>query len=486
MGDGQWLTILALAVEWLIRVGFAIHILMRRRPLGVTMGWIALVLLLPVLGILIYVLFGEIRVGADRMIWRKRFDSRLLDRASVTWAERAYVRAPRDALLRQVAAAATAAGRIPPLEDNELELLTDWRGYLDVLREEVERAQTSVFVQNYIWYPSEKSDRLAAALLEAAQRGVDCRLLLDGVGSYRFLRSAWRRRLEGAGVRVVGSLPLGFPGVLFRRLDVRNHRKVAIFDGAVAYVGSQNVNDETFGIRDHRGVGPWIDANVRVRGPLVQALQMVFLRDWEFDAGERTEALDAHLPPVAELPGGGTLVQLVPSGPGSEAPIFQHGVLSAIYSAKREIRLSTPYFVPDEPIFTALTAAARRGVGLHVIVPHHSDSLTARAAARGFYPDLLAAGAIVHEYMPAMLHTKAMTIDDDMAIIGSANLDVRSFFLNYECMLFVYDQEFTHSLYELLGRYIAESSRIDAEDWASLPFGHALVYSVANLARQLL
>lgn len=486
MPDVTISTLLLFLVDWGFRLGFALHILLRRRPLAVTLTWIAIVLVVPVAGIVLYLFFGQLRLGEDRLVWFKRFTHEMFEDAEAVFRQRGEL-ATRDAdhaAAEQIQRFAAHAGHLPALSGNHVDLIADTDAFLDALIAELERAERSAFIQTYIWQPSARTQEVVDAIAAAARRGVDCRVLADGVGAYQWLASESRRELKRAGARIVSEMPVGPFRLLFRRLDIRNHRKIAVFDGRVAFVGSHNLTDSTFGTGERDSVGPWIDASVRIEGPAAQALQLVLLRDWEFDASERVISVRRFMPDLE--PAGGAVAQVIPSGPGINARAFEQTLLTALYSARREALLVTPYFVPDEPTQRAITAAAGRGVRVVLLMPRRNDSLLVASAAKSCFPELLRAGVEIHEYTPALLHAKLIAIDDTVAFAGSSNLDMRSFELNLEVMLALYDRPSIALVRAQIERYLGASERIDPAAWESVSIPRRLGYNLANLASQIL
>ena len=250
--------------------------------------------------------------------------------------------------------------------------------------------------------------------------------------------------------------------LLFVRPDLRMHRKIAVIDGAVAYTGSLNLADPRF-FNQSAGVGQWVDAMVRVQGPAVSVLALTFLEDWALETGENLDDIRTN-PSVRLLPEAGpAVVQVVPSGPDQRIEAIEQVVLLAIYSATRELVLTTPYFVPSESLLTALLTAAARGVQVTLIVPAKVDSRLVRFASQAHQVDLLAAGVRVALFQDGLLHTKSITVDDRFSLFGSLNLDPRSLRLDFEITLVVYDAAFTRALRQLQQNYLDRSKLLDAE-----------------------
>lgn len=482
-GDLSWPALILLAVDWLLRLGLTLHLVMRRRPLSVTLTWATIVLVTPVLGGVFYLVFGQVRVGADRALWKRRFTNEFFHDALEFYGARGVLDAPRE--FRSLAAYGSHAGGLPPVMGNAVRVLTGPEAFLGALAEDIGRASKRVCIQTYIWQDAPGTRALLDALADAASRGVSVRLLLDSLGSRSFLRSGECARLRAAGVRVVGTLPVALWRILIRRLDVRNHRKIAVIDGRLAYCGSHNITDSTFGAAGHDPIGPWIDASVRIEGPLASELELVFLRDWEFDADEPIERIEPYLQDVAPVPGG-VIAQALASGPGVAPRVFEQALLAALYGARADIRLCAPYFVPDDATLSALVSAARRGVRVELIVPARSDSLLAAAAGRSTFDELLSAGVRVFAHGPGLLHAKLIIVDDTLVGTGSANLDMRSFHINYEVTVLVYDPGVAAAHERLFDAWRAQSREVVPETWAGRGVMQRLGHNLAYLAGQVL
>ncbi len=477
----SWLAALPLLLHATFVIALSVTVIMRRRPLAVSLTWIVIATLLPYAGLVLYILVGENRLGSRRLRRHREVSEDLFPQAVSLWGERERAWVPENSEFAPIAAFGTAICGLPPLVGNAHDLLSGPNEFLDALIGDIDRAQHHCHVLTYIWQADGAGQRVATALARASKRGVACRLLVDGVGSRAFLRSQQCRALRGAGVHVVEALPVGVIRLLFRRLDLRNHRKIAVIDGRVAYCGSHNITDKTFGTRGPNPVGPWIDASVRVYGPVVGALQMVFLRDWLLDTEETIEDPGLFLPTFEDDSERCAILQLLPSGPGHEPRAIEQAMLTAIYGASRELTITTPYFVPSESMLVAILAAARRGVDVQIVVPKRSDSIMVAAASRSYFLELLEAGVGLHLYTPALLHAKTMTIDGRLAMLGSANLDIRSFTLNFEISLFAYDDGCASRLRELQQSYIDNSEHLDTDSWRTRPFVRQFLDNAAQL-----
>lgn len=480
-----WIAWAVYAADLFIRVAFSIRVIMRRAPIGYSLAWLTIILVFPFVGALVYLTFGELKLG------RKRTErARAIHPAYRAWIaeqHRAYRIDPGaiEAGFAPLARLIEATLGLPAVPGNRLELLEDAEAIFRALIADIDAAQRTCHLEFYIWEPGGRADGVADALIRAAGRGVRCRVLLDAVGSHRFFRGELARRLGDAGVRVIASLPVSPLRMLFVRFDLRLHRKIAVIDGEVAYAGSFNLVDPLL-FKRNAGVGPWVDAMVRLRGPAVEGLAITFLEDWELDAGEGPgrlrESSDVHR--LADA--GPSTVQVVPSGPTVQGQQITAIVLTAIYEARRELVLTTPYFVPDLPLFTALTSAAARGVDVTLIVPARVDSKLAGLAGRSQQGDLVAAGVRVLLFEGGLLHTKSATVDGRLALFGSLNFDPRSLHLNYEITLAVYDAGFAAELRALQQSYMDRSSPLDMAAWHARPPLTRFVEDAARLISPLL
>lgn len=437
----------------LVRVALAIRIIMRRRPVGVSLAWLSVVLVFPFFGAFAYLVFGELRLGNRRAIWGKKVDKPLHDwlktvqgRQFTDWSE---LRSDCQSLSRL----AEGTAGVPTLPGNDLELLSETDAIAQSLIDDINRAERTCHMEFYIWSEGGLADDIAEALVGAVQRGVTCRVLLDDMGSRKFLRSDMAAELRKVGVHLIAALPGGWIRGLFVRFDLRMHRKIVVIDGKIAYTGSQNIADPQF-FKQHSGVGQWVDAMVRVQGPAVEALSATFLADWAVESKESIEEIRTTGDYGPLDPCGSTAVQVVPSGPMLSNDAIQKILIMAIYAARHELILTTPYFVPEESLLVALTTAAERGVDVTLIVPTKVDSLLVRMASQSFRGDLTAAGVKVALFDSGLLHTKSITVDGEFSFFGSLNLDPRSLHLNFEITLLIYDRDFTARLRDLQMSYL--------------------------------
>lgn len=460
---------------------FVVLVLLRpriRQPSS--LAWILVIVALPVVGVVFYLIVGEVRTGS-----RRKRRHRTIHRNIGAVLRKAWRDGPATAMVegdtQSIARLARLVGDTRPRGGNRLTLLSDAERFVGSLAKDVDEAQGHVHLLFYIYLDDLLGRTTADALVNAAARGVDCRLLVDNVGSAEFLKSRLCKRLRDSGVRVAAALPTRITQIASVRFDMRNHRKIAVVDGRIGYTGSHNLAAEAFHPKPR--FAPWVDATLRIEGPAVRDLQALFVEDWYMDTGESLEDLIAIEPTEH---GDGNVVQIVGSGVNSQNQALVRVIQSAVHMAREELVLTTPYFVPDEGTVAALTTAAMRGVRTIIVVPARNDSPLIALASRSFYQPLLDAGVRVHEFTKGLLHAKTITVDREFALVSTANLDRRSFEINFELSTLVYDRAFATELRQLQGRYMEDSAVVDGAAWSSRSWPRRLAENLAGLVSPLL
>ncbi len=462
----SWLGLLTIA-EWLIRIGMLPVILRRRFPPGTALAWLSIIFFVPELGLFFYWLVGNNRLARRRLHLHRRFLATVSQLKRPVRVGREYVRRPalEPAQAMLVGQAERLSG-MPILGGNHVQLMGQTDAVIDALIDAIDGAERHVHLLYYIYEPDAVGRRVAEALKRASGRGVACRVLLDAVGSRRALR--WGSQgvageLLAAGVRCLPALPVAPLRRGLARLDLRNHRKLAVIDGRIAFAGSQNIVAADYG---HWRVGPWHDMTGRFTGPIVSALQQVFVSDWGFETGELLDDEDLF-PPMQAV--GAMEAQCVPTGPTQESQALLRLLVTAVNVAQRRVIITSPYLGIDEPMMLALSMAAERGVDLTLVMPEHSDHPLVAAAGRSHFEPLLEAGVKIHLHQEGLLHAKTMTVDDSLALLGSSNLDIRSFYLNFELNVLMYGPQITHELRFAQQSYLNASKPLSLDAWRRRP-----------------
>ena len=374
---------------------------------------------------------------------------------------------------------------LPVLPGNQIDLIDNWQGVFEHLIADIDAAKSTCHLEFYIWHLGGEADKVAEALIRASQRGVECRVLLDAMGSRPFLQSPMAGQLREAGIQIQEALAGGLMRLAFVRLDIRLHRKIVVIDGKIAYTGSLNLVDPRYFKKDS-GVGQWVDAMVRLQGPIVEPLAITFLGDWFVESKEQLEDLQQKGDALPQPKAAEAAVQVLPSGPGHTGGSIEQVLVTAIYAARKELILTTPYFVPDESLLMGLISAAERGVKVILIVPKKVDSRLVRYASQAFKGDLLKAGVRIANFKGGLLHTKSVTVDGEFSLFGSLNLDPRSLRVNFEISLAIYNQEFTGQLRQLQQKYIDQSELMDLSAWEKRPSRQRVAENFARLVGPLL
>jgi cardiolipin synthase len=417
-------------------------------------------------------LFGEKRLGPGRVLHHNQLQQRymLVD-------PKCDLPADLPECCREQSRLALKVGHMPLVNGNAVEFLTESPAMISRLSADIDAAKSQVHLLYYIFTPDATGMKIADALIRAAQRGVKCRLILDQYASRScFSRHGFASQLQSAGIEVIAALPSS----PLRRRDLRNHRKLAIIDDQIAYAGSQNLINPDYGGK--RG-GPWVDLSGRFTGPVVAEYATIFLVDWAFETNQELPALSVdQIPPLAN----GDPMQVVPTGPVSSAESFRRLFLGVVESAREQIVLTTPYFVPDEATILALLTAADRGVKITLLLPKKSDNIFTAAAGRAHYATLLQAGITIFLYRPGLIHSKSITVDGCVAIFGSANLDVRSFNLNFELTTLLYCKDAARRLYDIQQGYLNSSRQLDLGQWTNRPVVTRYVDAAVALISPLL
>ncbi len=461
-----------IAFHAMLQVAFIVRALLwpHREPAS-RMAWVTVILVTPIAGMLAYALFGEANIGRRRIARLRQAEAKLPP------PEEVGVGAAPDPLpdmpprFAQLFRVGQSISGFVVVGGNRAELMADSDATIDRLVADIDAAESTVHLLVYIWLPDGNGLKVAEALKRAAARGVTCRAMADGLGSRSLINSEHWQAMQDAGVRVARALPIRLLplGPLRGRIDMRNHRKIAVIDNRITYCGSQNCADPAFLIKAK--YAPWVDIMLRLEGPIVRQQQKLFAGDWMAHVDEDISALvRAPLTPAQ----GGFPAQAIGTGPTVRYSAMPEMFEALMYTARRELVLTTPYYVPDEPIQAALCASARRGVATTVVFPARNDSMIVAAASRSYYDELLGAGVRIFEYNPGLLHAKTVTMDGEIVLVGSANVDRRSFDLNFENNILIFDAGVTMDVRHRQESYIANSHAVEAADVAAWSTGRRL------------
>ena len=472
--------------EILVRIAAFFVVPRNRKPTSAT-AWLLIIMLSPTLGLIAFLLIGSPKLSKKRRADQDYMDTVLQEavlEAKNSPDSKKFIHDTVDTKYQPFVSLNNNLGKLPAFSGNSVQIISEYNDILKSIAADIQSAKSYVHIEFFICVLDEETEVLFAAMEAAAHRGVKVRVMFDQVGNIRFPNSKkMKQRMTQAGIEWHAMLPLRLPGKSYTRPDLRNHRKIVVIDGNIGYTGSLNIIKRNY----HRKDALYYDElMVRVCGPVVTQLHGVFITDWYAETGEllsRKKHPEITFTPKSE---GDVLAQVLPSGPGYE---FENNLKlfnSLIYSAQKRVVITNPYFVPDESLLAAVVTAAQRGVEVIMLNSDIIDQKMVGHAQRSFYEQLLVAGVKIYWYpWPILLHSKHLTIDDEISVIGSSNFDIRSFQLDLEVSLVVYDQATTKDLHKIENIYISRSKLVKLSDWHKRPQRSKLLDNLARLTSAL-
>ena len=518
----------------LVMIVMTLRIVSVQRNIGVAIAWIAMLYTLPVVGLIAYLLLGEPMIGRR---YRQRMQQAQLLTNDMAARERLILDKGQSLLpdnYRGVSRIGTRWTGFGVYPDHQMQLLTSSQTIFKQLIADIDEARRSILIEFYIIYPKGQVLEVLNAIMAAAQRGVECHILVDSVGSFSFFNSPEHRALERAGVLVHQSLPVGLFKTLFKRSDLRNHRKIVVIDENIGYTGSFNLIDPKFFKQDKK-VGQWIDVMIRSISyqpiSIATAMAKVVITDIGAESNSNLDALHQRmntytrklyvLPPtindidrripvsqngiaqdslsahqlvtgttsiaIAQMPTvNNVIAQLIPSAPQVTAHVIYNTLVTVIHRANKRIQITTPYFVPDEALSGALVTAAKRGLDVTLIIPEKVDSFLVQHASQAYYQELLEAGVKIALFKGGLLHAKMVVIDDDYCLFGTVNIDMRSFYLNMEVSLAIYTPEMVAQIADCQRSYLQNCCYLSLEEWQERQGYQRLFDNVVRLFSPLL
>ena len=455
-------------------------LLLERRDPSKTLAWLLILIFLPLVGFILYLIFGR-HPRKQRITHRKRVqDPQLypLDYSSY------HSLAPNNPAIQEKArliALIYNNADFPPTARNKTKVLTDGQEIFPAFLAALEKAEKHIHLETYILRDDQIGTQIADLLCQKAHNGVQVRLIYDGLGS-RHLSKAYLQKLRSAGVQIAVFFPVKLP-FLHRKINYRNHRKILIIDGKIGFVGGANIGDEYLG--QNLEIGFWRDTHLYIEGDAVHFLQRIFLQDWHFITQEYLD-LESHklFPPTTTQTK--HLVQITASGPDSQWEAIMQVYYYTIATAQKSVYITSPYFIPNESILTALKTAALSGVDVKLILPAKPDHKIVYWAAMSYLGQLLASGVKIYFYQKGFIHAKTLTVDSLVSSIGSANMDQRSFSLNFEVNAFIYEKEIAQQLEKDFQEDLRSSQQLTLQDFRQRSLGHHLLESIARLFSPLL
>lgn len=482
-GAGAWITLIVgsfvLIAIATIAVASLIIVPRNRRPQS-ALAWLLLIYILPLIGFLLFLMLGSRRLPKRRRRQQDEINRYILE--TTVGMDRVSTDGDWPPWLKPIVELNRNLGAMPLVGGNAATVYTDYSESIAAMTDAVRGATRSVHVEFYILSIDDETEPFISALHDAVRRGVTVRVLYDHVASLRVRGyRAMRRRLDAIGVQHYRMLPITLFRGEWQRPDLRNHRKFLIVDGSIGFTGSQNLIERGYG-RRRRLDGSrlaWKELMVRFEGPIVAGLEALFATDWYSETDELL-LREAVIPPEID-PAQGLDAQVVPSGPAFEGENNLRLFNSLVYAAQEQIQICSPYFVPDESMLYAITTAAQSGLDVQLFVSEIGDQTLVFHAQRSYYEELLRAGVRIWLYRaPTILHAKHFTIDDQVAIIGSSNMDMRSFSLNLEVSVMVRGESIIRELRAIEQSYRDNSRELTLDAWLRRP-AHMRIFD--DLAR---
>ena len=458
-----------------IIIGTILVIIFENRNPVKTIAWCMVLTFMPVLGLLLYIVFGM-----DNRQRRQIKDEDLKRLKSITETrQRDNIASEIPAHYEQLTCMLRNMNHAYPMEGNNVEIMTDFRTMSDRLVADIESARHHINMLFFKFEDDAAGRRIADALIRKAEEGVQVRLIYDEAGNLMVPRKFYRK-LRRHGIQVRGFIRIFLP-ILSRDYNSRNHRKVVVIDGKTGYMGGMNIAQR---YADGLKWGIWRDTHIRITGPAVSELQTSFLTDWKFTKGDDPD-LDSMYP--YNPPCGNTLMQIVTGGSMDKWNVMMQAYMTAIASAKSHAYLQSPYFIPPESIMKALQNAALGGVDVRVMIPYRGDKgILPPWASRSYIKDALNAGIKIYLYRKGYMHAKTMTIDDSLVTIGSTNIDFRGFEQDFEINAFMYDDDLARRQREIFLEDQKDAELIDPMVWDKRPLVDKAKESVARIFSQVL
>ena len=475
-----WLTI-----EMILRIA-ALFVVPRNRKPTAGLAWMLVIFLMPIPGWIIFSVIGSYKLPPQRRDMQRTLDA-YIEGTLHEIRHKKQIKVVDEVIpakYQQASILAQSLTHFPAFLGNKVEPIADYDKTISNIIKDIDQASHYIYIEYYILALDETTERLFESLKRAISRGVKVRVMYDAYGSRKYKRfGEMKRLLDDLGVEHHPMLPLTLPGRGYMRPDLRNHRKLVVVDGAIGYTGSLNMIARSY----HRSDSIVYDElTVRLSGPIVQQLRAVFLTDWFSETGKMLKDTGTALEELVDRNYGATSMQMIPSGPGYDDENNLKVFNAIFYDARESITIVNPYFVPDESLIVALISAARRGVRVRLINSEAIDQRFVAHAQRSYYEEMFRAGVEVYLYeAPTLLHSKYILIDDDLSLVGSSNMDIRSFELNHELTVMVYGVKDNAKLHRITEEYLEKSKQVNAKRWLSRPPRLQLLDNIARLTSSL-
>ncbi len=485
-----------LALSYISGTIVAMTILLENRDPSKTVTWLLIFILLPGVGLIIYAVFGrnlrKIKIFKTQELASNMKEEKLfrnldeinnlirLEQDTIS-VSKLLKDNEEDNIKLKIISLLLNTGMFPFTTNNKVDIFVDGNEKFERLIKDIENAKDHIHLEYFIIKDSDIGQKIKNLLIKKSKENVKIKILYDDVGCWRFwFHREFFNEMKSHGIEIVPFLPTKFP-IIGGKLNYRNHRKIVVIDGRVGYTGGINIGDEYMG-KDKK-FGYWRDTHIRIEGTSVYMLQMTFLIDWYYNTKEVLLNTN-YFPRLNNF--GNSMIQVVASGPDSDWEAIHYAYFLAICQAKKSIYIETPYFIPDESILRALKSAALSGVDVRIIFPKIADHKIVNIASYSYFDDILKSGGRVYLYEKGFIHSKVIIIDNSIASTGSANMDLRSFMLNFEINAFIYDRKVIDLMKEDFFEDMKNSKEINKDEFKNRSIVQKSKESVARLFSPIL
>lgn len=464
----------------------SIKILIKNQKNSSSLTWLLIIFFIPIIGLIIWFFFSEIYLSKRRIKILKKVwlitDSWMKDLKKVKY----IFEEKNSKVAKSLFKLCYYRQGILGVKSNKITLLNNTVTIIDTLIQDIKLAKKNIEMVFYIWYPGGLADEVAKALIFSSKKGIRCRLILDSAGSLKFFKSPWLKRMQKSGIQIVESLKLNIFRIFLSRIDIRQHRKIILIDDYIAYTGSMNLVDPYLFKKSYK-IGQWIDLMIRIEGPIAITMGIIYSCDWEIETGVKilpkfinNKHLDLKKKKYYPV------IQVIPSGPGFPKNIIHQSLLISIYSAKKKITITTPYLIPSNDLLNAICIMSKKGIEINIIIPLYSDSVLVKWASNFFFNKLLDSGVNIYQFDKGLLHSKSILVDQQLSLIGTVNLDMRSLWLNFEITLAIDDHHVGKKLACIHNYYISQSKLLDRKLWKLRSFWKKFIEKIFYLCSPLL
>ncbi|BGI51092.1 MAG: cardiolipin synthase [Arsenophonus endosymbiont of Ceratovacuna japonica] len=473
-------------IYWLIIAIVAICILLKRRPVTFILTWLLIIYIIPSIGIITYLALGDLYLDKLKIIKSKDIWSSVSFWIKKFKKSKHIICKNNSIIAESLFKLCEKRQGISGVKSNKIKLLTNYQDAINTIINDINSAYYNIEMVFYIWQDEGLVCKVTDALINASKRGVKCRIMIDSAGSWSFFHSQKPNKMREAGIELIESLKVNLFRLFLRRIDIRQHRKIIIVDNYISYVGSMNMVDPNY-FKQKSNIWQWIDIVVRMEGPISIILGIIYSFDWEMETGK------SIIPPI---PSNTNIVsfekiitystQVIASGPGYPEELIKQSLMITIFSARKQLIFTTPYFVPSDDLINAICTASMRGVEVLIIIPNWNNSFLVHWASRSFYSELLEAGVKIYQFNDGLIHTKSLSVDGELSLIGSVNLDMRSLWLNFEITVVIDDKSFSNDLRLIQYDYIAHSTPLIQKNWNKRPLWNHVIERICYLFSPLL